>query len=95
MLIWYIFWFLCNFQGWNDLKFLAINYQRIFPDIMENIYDPKKFLFRYTNTQRTEASFKAFAEGLFGENAYQHIQVPTPSANNDTLLRVRTIDFFS
>lgn len=57
---------------------------------MENIYDPEKFLFRYTNTQRTEASYKAFVEGLFGENAYQHIQVPAPLQNNDTLLRVRT-----
>lgn len=74
-------------QGWNELKFLAIRYQRSFPSIMENIYDHEKFEFRYTNTQRTEASFKAFVEGLFGPNAHEHIKV-TPPPTNDTLLRV-------
>lgn len=53
---------------------------------MENIYDQSKFQFRYTNTQRTEASYKAFVEGLFGENAHQHINVPAPLPN-DPLLR--------
>lgn len=63
-------------QGWNDLKYLAINYQRIFPNLLENIYAPEKFLFRHTKRQRTEASYKAFVEGLFGDKAYDHIQVP-------------------
>lgn len=58
----------------------------MFPNILENIYDQQKFQFRYTNTQRTEASFKAFVEGLFGENAYRYVKVPPP-ASNDTLLR--------
>lgn len=49
--------------GWEELKFLAIRFQRNFPKIFENIYDPNNYLFRYTNTQRTEASFKAFVEG--------------------------------
>lgn len=73
------------------MKFLAIHYQRVFPNIMENIYDAKKFAFRYTNTQRAEASYKAFVEGLFGENAYLHVQVPPPLQNNDTLLKVNHI----
>ncbi|XP_055322266.1 multiple inositol polyphosphate phosphatase 1-like [Sitodiplosis mosellana] len=73
-------------QGWEELKFMAIRYQRVFPNILENIYDKNKFLFRYTNTQRTEASYKAFVEGLFGPNAHEHIQVQPPPTN-DTLLR--------
>lgn len=51
------------FAGWEELKFLAIRYQRNFPHIFENVYNSEKFLFRYTNSQRTEASFKAFTEG--------------------------------
>lgn len=79
-------------QGWNELKFMAIRYQRTFPNIWENIYDRQKFLFRYTNTQRTEASFKAYVEGLFGPNAHEHIRVEPPPIN-DTLLRV-SYNFF-
>lgn len=74
-------------QGWDESKFLAIRFQRFFPNIMENIYDRQKFHFRYTNTQRTEATFKAFVEGLFGPNAHEHIHVQQPPIN-DTLLRV-------
>lgn len=73
-------------KGWNDMKFLAIHYQRVFPNILENIYDQQKFQFRYTQTQRTEASFKAFVEGLFGENAHRYVKVQQTPAN-DTLLR--------
>lgn len=31
-------------QGWNDLKFMAKHYQRILPNVLENIYTPEKFL---------------------------------------------------
>ncbi|GAB0089857.1 Multiple inositol polyphosphate phosphatase 1 [Sergentomyia squamirostris] len=72
-------------QGWNDLKLLASHYQRILPNVLPNIYTPDKYMFRHTNIQRTEASFKAFVEGLFGSDAYRHVQV-TPD-NNNTLLR--------
>uniref|UniRef100_A0A6B2E6E2 Multiple inositol polyphosphate phosphatase 1 n=1 Tax=Phlebotomus kandelakii TaxID=1109342 RepID=A0A6B2E6E2_9DIPT len=72
-------------QGWNDLKFLAKHYQRILPNLLPNIYTSDKYLFRHTNIQRTEASFRAFVEGLFGENAYHHVSL-APDDNN-TLLR--------
>lgn len=70
--------------------FLGIRLQRSFPSILENIYDRNKFQFRYTNTQRTEASYKAFVEGLFGPNAHEHINVQPPPSN-DTLLRVSAL----
>lgn len=54
---------------------------------MENVYDQQKFLFRYTSTQRAEASFKAFAEGLFGENADRYVRSDPVAIANDTLLR--------
>lgn len=77
-------------QGWNDLKYLAKNYQAIFPDILDNIYAQDKFLFRHTKTQRTEASYKAFVEGLFGENAYNHIPPPA-QPEKDMLLKVSAV----
>lgn len=74
-------------QGWNELKLLAIRYQNTFQQIMTTTYERERFLFRYTNTQRTEASFKAFVEGLFGPRAHERIHVDPPPMN-DTLLRV-------
>lgn len=42
--------------------------------------------FRHTKSQRTEASFKAFVEGLFGDGAYNSIDAE-PEPNEDTLLK--------
>lgn len=78
-------------QGWNELKFLAIRYQKTFPQIMASTYEREKFSFRYTNTQRTEASFKAFVEGLFGARAHEWVRVDPPAVN-DTLLRVSSLN---
>lgn len=75
-----------TFQGWQDMKFLAKNYQRNFENILDKQYDETKFLFRHTDTQRTESSFKAFAEGLFGDNAHERIHLPSPQ-KSDNLLR--------
>lgn len=52
-------------SGWEELKFIAIRYQRSFPLIWESVYNPVKFSFRYSKSQRTEASFKAFVEGFY------------------------------
>lgn len=73
-------------QGWEDLKQLAKTYQRNYPNILTKEYKPENFLFRRTDTQRTEESFKAYAEGLFGPNAWQNIHLSQPNGN-DTLLR--------
>lgn len=71
-------------QGHNDLKYMAIDYQRTFQKVIEFRYSREKFRFGYTNTQRTEASYKAFVEGLFGPNANQIIE--TQAENNDSIL---------
>lgn len=73
-------------QGWDDLKLLAKTYQRQFPNILTKDYQPSNFLFRHTDTQRTEESFKAYAEGLFGPNVWQTIH-QSKANGNDTLLR--------
>lgn len=62
MLSLYFFFYLLS-PGWDELKFLAIRYQKMFPNILPPAYKVLKFLFRYTKSQRAEASYKAFAEG--------------------------------
>ncbi|XP_055532258.1 multiple inositol polyphosphate phosphatase 1-like [Wyeomyia smithii] len=73
-------------QGWNDLKFLARREQDRFNEVFYGPYVKERYLFRHTATQRTEASFKAFVEGLFGDNAYNQISAE-PEPNDDTLLK--------
>lgn len=80
-------WFSCVFviflSGWEELKFIAIRYQRVFPHIWESVYNPVKFSFRYSKSQRTEASFKAFVEGIFSEielNNHKFVQWYSPDS---------------
>ncbi|XP_063698995.1 multiple inositol polyphosphate phosphatase 1-like [Culicoides brevitarsis] len=73
-------------QGWEDLRFLAKSFQRRFPNILGNYYEREKYAFRYTDTERTLSSYRAFTEGLFGPKAYLNINTPPPPAN-DSLLK--------
>lgn len=54
--------------------------------MLEPRYSREKFRFGYTNSQRTEASYKAFIEGLFGPSADQIIDTK-PEGNNSILLK--------
>lgn len=73
-------------QGWNDMKYMAIDYQRSFQNLIETRYSKESFKFGFTDTQRTEASYKGFVEGLFGPNADEIINT-RPEGNNSILLR--------
>ena len=73
--------------GWNELETIAMRYQIAFPTLLPKTYDSTKYRFRHTDAQRTEASFRAFADGLFGYNGYQKVvREPIPAV--DLLLRV-------
>jgi multiple inositol-polyphosphate phosphatase / 2,3-bisphosphoglycerate 3-phosphatase len=74
--------------GWNELKNIATRYQRVFPTLLPSTYSRSKYLFQHTDTQRTQASFRAFADGLFGYNGYLQV-IPEPIPTRDLLLRVR------
>lgn len=72
--------------GWNELQGLAQRYQEAFPTVLSNVYSPNDYFFRTTYKQRTLASLRAFADGLFGFNGFERVhfeEVPTP----DLLLR--------
>ncbi|XP_055601964.1 multiple inositol polyphosphate phosphatase 1 isoform X2 [Uranotaenia lowii] len=73
-------------QGWNDLKFMAKRYQDRFYEVFSGQYRKERFLFRHTDSQRTEASFKAFVEGLFGDGMSEYIK-PEPEPTDDKLLK--------
>lgn len=71
-------------QGYDDLKFMARRFKSQFPTLLNKTYQDDIYVFRSTDTQRTKASAKAFAEGLFGTGAdVIHVQ----TYPNDTLLR--------
>lgn len=72
--------------GWNELKGLGERFQKAFPTILSNVYSSSDYFFRNTNRQRTLASLRAFADGLFGHNGFEQVlfeQIPDP----DFLLR--------
>lgn len=75
--------------GWIELESIARRYQSAFPTLLPSTYDRSKYLFQHTDTQRTQGSFRAFADGLFGYNGYKNV-VPEPIPVRDLLLRVRT-----
>lgn len=73
-------------QGWSDSRSLALDYQHSFKQLINNIYAPSDFLFRVTNTQRTQATYKAFVSGLFGDGAFEHVKL-ADTPEKDYLLR--------
>lgn len=73
--------------GWNELENIAIRYQRAFPSLLPSTYNPSRYFFQHSDTQRTQASFRAFADGLFGYNGYEQV-IPERIPARDLLLRV-------
>lgn len=53
-------------SGAIGLQNIARRYQEIFPDLLPSTYSPERFLFRHTDSERTNQSARAFATGLFG-----------------------------
>lgn len=72
--------------GWNEMKAIAQRYQRVFPTLLPSTYNRNTFTFRHTDRQRTQATVRAFADGIFGFNGYQQVLVE-PVLSPDRLLR--------
>lgn len=77
-------------QGWDDLKGLAEHYKAQYPGLLGGSFSADKFHFRHTNTQRAEASYQGFVDGLFGDNSHKNIPPPT-LPEQDTFLRVSSL----
>ncbi|KAG5672852.1 hypothetical protein PVAND_002941 [Polypedilum vanderplanki] len=68
-------------SGWNELEGLGRRYSEAFPTLLPRNYSRNDFLFRPTYKQRTQASLKAFADGIFGHDGHIQVQfeeVPDP-----------------
>lgn len=65
---------------------MAKDYKEIFPSLFDKKYSKESIQFMHTLRQRTEASFRAFTEGLYGENAYDKIKLP-PIPEREILLK--------
>lgn len=78
---------LLTVAGWNTMIGIAQRYQAAFPTLLPNVFNQTTFRFRHTHTQRSIASVQAFADGLFGSNAFENV-VYDDVPERDTLLRV-------
>ena len=76
--------------GWDELRNLAVRYQRVFPGILPATYNARQFRFRHTYRERTADSLSAFAQGLFGHTNVEFDDIP----EMDRLLRVRRKAYF-
>lgn len=61
-------------SGWNELEGLGRRYSQAFPTLLPRNYSRNNFLFRSTYKQRTLASMKAFADGVFGHDGHTQIE---------------------
>lgn len=61
-------------KGRIELRYIARNFKRMFPQIFNTSYTPANYIFSHTETTRTEESFQNFADGLFGQMAHKSIQ---------------------
>ncbi|XP_069949145.1 multiple inositol polyphosphate phosphatase 1-like isoform X2 [Cherax quadricarinatus] len=69
-------------QGHLELEGLATRYKEAIPLLLDQPFTNESFKFRHTATQRTEASARSYAQGLFGSDVY----MPSP-IDPDPLLK--------
>ncbi|KAG4073781.1 hypothetical protein HA402_001005 [Bradysia odoriphaga] len=59
--------------GQLAMENIARRFQQVFPDILTETYSADRFHFRHTESDRTNASIRAFAAGLFGQAGAQNV----------------------
>ena len=77
--------------GWNIMLGIAHRYQMAFPTLLPLSYNRNNIRFRHTTAQRSQGSIRAFADGLFGWNAFERV-VFEAVPEQDLLLRVSYLD---
>lgn len=73
-------------EGESEMIELAERMQSRYPTLLQNIYSNTSFQFKFTHTQRTKASAKYFAVGLFGRATARDVWFPEPN-KQDLILR--------
>lgn len=59
--------------GWTAMQNIARRYQQFFPTLLPSTYTQARYMFRHASHQRSQASIRAFADGLFGDNSWQSV----------------------
>lgn len=75
-------------EGWEEIGYLARQYQKMFPKLFDKTYSKNVYEFRHTNQMKTNSSFKAFANGLFGPAVVDRDIKLAPIEDPDMLLLV-------
>lgn len=65
---------------------IAHRFQAAFPSLLPLTYNANNIRFRHTDRQRSQGSIRAFADGLYGSNAWQRVEFDAVP-ERDTLLR--------
>jgi len=73
-------------EGEVELFGIGERFRNRYPHLFSKKYNPDVYKFKYTKTQRAEASAKAFARGLIGEEDAELIQYPE-ALRADPILR--------
>ncbi|ODN04225.1 Multiple inositol polyphosphate phosphatase 1 [Orchesella cincta] len=73
-------------QGEKELSGISRRFKLRFPDIFASNYHNDTFKFKYTKTQRAEASAKHFNKGIFHDAELEQIYYPT-ALHADPVLR--------
>ena len=72
-------------EGEDEMIELAERMQSRFPNLLSSAYSNTSYYFKYTATQRTKASAKYFAAGLFGRQTVKDVWFPKPAKHDPTL----------
>jgi hypothetical protein len=59
--------------GWTSTQNIASRYQHFFPAVLPNVYTRERYLFRHVSYQRSQASLRAFTDGLFGDGFWPNV----------------------
>ena len=74
-------------EGEKELTLMAERFADKFPNLLKQNYDPNKFHFRATATQRAERSAFFFATGLFDRKVAYEVKYDEPITPHDPLIR--------
>lgn len=69
-----------RFQGENEIRLIAQNYEHRFSELLRNMYDTKRYKFQHA-TEGIWNSLNAFVDVLFGDSAHTKINA---ELSNDT-----------
>ena len=72
---------------------LGERFQKRFPKLLTEDYHPDDFLFRATDTERSQKSQAFFARGLFGR--FQKVQFQDSVLPHDPTIRYENVNYFS